>query len=153
MKKGSSSILLLDVNVLVAMAWPNHQFHLAAIQALETNPDRWATCALTQLGFISLSSNLAAIPTAKSPAEAVSLLEAIVADPLHVYLESLPSPVGKDARGALEKILGYKQVTDAYLLNLARSNDATFVTFDTRLKHMAGAETRLKILGQRGYLP
>jgi toxin-antitoxin system PIN domain toxin len=147
MKKDSSSLLLLDVNVLVAMAWPNHQFHVAAMRTLETNTDHWATCALTQLGFVRLSSNPAAIPTAKSPAEAVSLLEAMVGDPLHVYLESLPSPVGRDSHGALEKILGYKQVTDAYLLSLARSNDATFVTFDTRLKHLAGAETRIRIPG------
>ena len=146
MKKGSSSLLLLDVNVLVAMAWPNHQFHIAAMQALETNPDRWATCALTQLGFIRLSSNPAAIPTAKSPAEAASVMEAMTRDPLHVYLESLPVPVGTESRRVFENIMGHKQVTDSYLLALARKNDATFVTFDTRLKHLA-AQTRIRILG------
>ncbi len=66
MKKASSDLLLLDVNVLLALAWPNHQFHAAAIAALSSRA-RWATCALTQLGFIRLSSNPAAIATAKSP--------------------------------------------------------------------------------------
>ena len=53
MRKGSSEQpkgpLLLDVNVLLALAWPNHQFHVAAIERLERKKERWATCALTQL--------------------------------------------------------------------------------------------------------
>lgn len=146
MKTESSSLLLLDVNVLLALAWPNHQFHAAALQELQSRRDRWATCALTQLGFIRLSSNPAAIPTAKGPAEAASLLEAMVADPLHVYLESLPSPVAKDCRGALGGILGSRQVTDAYLLMLARRNRAIFVTFDTRLEGLADPETPIRVL-------
>jgi len=34
MKKVSSDLLLLDVNVLLAIAWPDHQFHATAIAAL-----------------------------------------------------------------------------------------------------------------------
>jgi toxin-antitoxin system PIN domain toxin len=146
MKTDSSSLLLLDVNVLLALAWPNHQFHVAALRALQSRRDRWATCALTQLGFIRLSSNPAAIPTAKGPAEAAALLEAMVADPLHVYLESLPSPVAKGCREAFARILGSRQVTDAYLLTLARRNRAIFVTFDTKLEGLADPETRIRVL-------
>jgi len=68
-------------------------------------------------------------------------MEAMTADPLHVYIESLPAPAG------FENIVGYKQVTDAYLLALARRNEAIFLTFDARLKHLAGAQTKIKILG------
>ena len=146
MKTGSSNLLLLDVNVLLALAWPNHQFHAAALRALYSRRGRWATCALTQLGFIRLSSNPVAIPTAKGPAEAASLLGAMVADPSHVYLESLPSPVAKDCRGAFGGILGSRQVTDAYLLTLARRNHAIFVTFDTKLEGLADPETRIRVL-------
>ena len=146
MKKESSSLLLLDVNVLLALAWPNHQFHVAALRALQSRRDRWATCALTQLGFIRLSSNPAAIPTAKGPGEAAALLEAMVADPLHVYLESLPCPVAKGCREAFARILGSRQVTDAYLLTLARRNRAIFVTFDTKLEGLADPETRIRVL-------
>jgi predicted nucleic acid-binding protein len=99
MKKASSDLLLLDVNVLLAIAWPNHQFHAAAIAALSSQ-NRWATCALTQLGFIRLSSNPAAIPTAKTPQEATGLLARLVADSLHTYLDSLPAPVSEDCRDA-----------------------------------------------------
>ncbi|HEY4052663.1 MAG TPA: hypothetical protein VGL74_02910, partial [Terriglobales bacterium] len=73
MKKTSSDLLLLDVNVLLAIAWPNHQFHAAAVAALASR-SHWATCALTQLGFIRISSNPAAIAAARSPREATGLL-------------------------------------------------------------------------------
>jgi uncharacterized protein len=145
MKKGSSNLLLPDVNVLIGLAWPNHQFHSVALRMLAASTDRWATCALTQLGFIRLSSNPAVSPAAKSPSEAAALLEAMTGDALHVYLESLPAPVA--SRRHFEKVLGHKQVTDAYLLALARRYNATFVTFDTRLTELAGPETRIQVLG------
>ncbi|MBI1791058.1 MAG: PIN domain-containing protein [Acidobacteria bacterium] len=147
MRKGSSDLLLLDVNVLLAMAWPNHQFHADAVWRLEAGADRWATCALTQLGFIRLSSKPAAIPTAKSPAEAALLLSGMVRDPRHVYLESLPPPVGDESRDMFEKIFGYRQVTDIYLIALARRHRATFVTFDTRLQGLSGPAASVEILG------
>src|SRR5262249_7136524 len=95
MKKASSDFLLLDVNVLLALAWPTHQFHATAPAALSSR-NRWATCALTQLGFIRLSSNPAAVATAKSPREAAGLLARLVADSLHVYLDTLPAPASAD---------------------------------------------------------
>jgi predicted nucleic acid-binding protein len=57
MKKGSSDVLLLDVNVLLAIAWPNHQFHTTAIAAVSPQ-NRWATSALTELEFIRLSQTV-----------------------------------------------------------------------------------------------
>jgi toxin-antitoxin system PIN domain toxin len=148
MKKATSDLLLLDVNVLPAMAWPNRQFHLAAIQRLESSRNRWATCALTQLGFIRLSSNSAAVPSPRRPAEAAALLRIMVQDARHVYLEALPSPIAQDFSAALEGLLGHQQVTDAYLLALARRHGATFVTFDTRLKHLTAPGATVEVLGQ-----
>jgi predicted nucleic acid-binding protein len=55
--------------------------------------------------------------------------------------------VAKESRSRFEKILGSRQLTDAYLLMLARRHNATFVTFDTRLKNLAGAETKVRVLG------
>ncbi|MEO7141929.1 MAG: TA system VapC family ribonuclease toxin [Bryobacteraceae bacterium] len=142
-----SSLLLLDVNVLVAIAWPNHQFHATAVRRMESSEDRWATCALTQLGFIRLSSNPAAVSSAKSPGEAVALLALMTSDHLHTYLEALPSPLEKDTGARFDRILGSKQVTDAYLLALAHRNDAIFLTFDTRLKTLAGHGIKTEVLG------
>ena len=146
MKKGSSDLLLLDVNVLLAIAWPNHQFHAAAVKALSSRK-RWATCALTQLWFIRLSSNPAAIATAKSPQEATGLLSRLIADSLHVYLDCLPAPASEDWRDAFAELLGHQQVTDAYLLRLAAANNAMLVTFDRRLESLAGGRPRVTVLG------
>ncbi len=144
MKKGSSNLVLLDVNILIALAWPNHQFHTIAHRTMAASKDRWATCALTQLSFIRLSSNPAVSPAAKSPAEAAALLAEMTGDALHVYLESLPAPAR--SRQEFEKTLGATQVTDVYLLMLARHYNATFLTFDKKLKDLAGPETRIQIL-------
>lgn len=145
MKKASSDLLLLDVNVLLAIAWPNHQFHATAIAALSAG-NRWATCALTQLGFIRLSSNPAVVAPAKSPHAAAGLLERLVADSLHVYLDSLPAPASEKWREAFARVLGHQQVTDAYLLKLAAANGAVLVTFDRRLESIAGDQARVRVL-------
>ena len=146
MKKASTDFLLLDVNVLLALAWPNHQFHATAIAALSSR-NRWATCALTQLGFIRLSSNPAAVATAKSPHEAAGLLALLVADSLHAYLDTLPAPASEDWRDAFGALLGHQQATDAYLLRLAAANDAVFVTFDRRLESVADGRAKVRVLG------
>jgi hypothetical protein len=146
MKRVSSELLLLDVNVLLALAWPNHQFHAAATRRLEASKERWATCALTQLGFIRLSSNPAAVVAAKTPGEAATLLAAMVQDSLHVYLKSLRAPSDQESIRVFEKILGSKQVTDAYLLSLARQHKAKLLTFDARLKALSSNEKEIEVL-------
>ena len=61
--------LLLDVNALMALAWPNHQHHRAVVDRLDRPPaPEWATCALTQLGFVRLSSNPAVVGVRRTPA-------------------------------------------------------------------------------------
>jgi toxin-antitoxin system PIN domain toxin len=146
MKKAFSDLLLLDVNVLLAIAWPNHQFHVAATAALSRS-NRWATCALTQLEFIRLSSNPAAVGAAKSPQEAATLMARLAADSLHVYLGSLPAPAAAGWREAFAEILGHQQVTDAYLVGLAAAHDAVLVTFDRRMESIARDRARVRVLG------
>jgi toxin-antitoxin system PIN domain toxin len=146
MKKTSSDLILLDVNVLIAIAWPNHQFHGTATLRLERNDQRWATCAITQLGFIRLSCNPSAVSSPKFPWEAASLLEVIVQDPLHTYFESMPAPAGAGSLEMLKRAVGHKQVTDAYLLELARHHKAVFVTFDSRLQALADGRTKVEVL-------
>ena len=146
MKKGSSSLLLLDVNVLLALAWPNHQFHWAATKRLARGKERWATCALTQLGFIRLSSNPAVVGVPKSPWEAASILALLTQDSRHVYWDSLPSPATRMFTESLQLILGSKQVIDSYLLTLAVRSHATLLTFDFRLASFAQAEGAIEVL-------
>ena len=56
------SVSLLDVNVLLALAWPTHVHHLAAHRWFAENYGTWwATCLLTQLGFVRLSMQPAVV--------------------------------------------------------------------------------------------
>ena len=46
------TIALLDVNVLLALAWPNHMHHADSKAWFDREaPHGWATCALTQLSL------------------------------------------------------------------------------------------------------
>jgi uncharacterized protein len=146
MKKASSELLLLDVNVLLALAWPNHQFHVAATRRMEGSQERWATCALTELAFIRLCSNPAAVPAAKTPAEAAMLMAAMARDSLHTYLKSLRAPSDEESIRIFERTLGTKQVADAYLLSLARQYKAKLLTFDARLKALSRNEGEIEVL-------
>ncbi len=130
--------LLLDVGTLLALAWPNHQFHGAVVRRLERRPlPAWATCALSQLGFVRLSSNPAVVNVRKTPAEAVAILAGLTRDRRHRYLDRLPPlpAVG----GRFDHLLGHQQVTDAYLVAVAAANEAVLVTLDHRLSSGASA--------------
>jgi len=58
---------LLDVNVLVALAWPTHLHHEPAHHWFHRRRiNGWATCTLTQIAFVRLSCQ---------PSIAVTLLQ------------------------------------------------------------------------------
>jgi predicted nucleic acid-binding protein len=109
----------------------NHQFHRLSVARFSNPRMRWATCAVTELGFIRLSSNPATGLGSKTPAEAASLLRTMTRDKGHRYFEALPSPA---AGGQWNVLLGRRQVTDAYLLEIAKRNRAVRLTFDARLR-------------------
>lgn len=124
---------LLDVNVLVALAWPPHVHHAAARAWFrQIAPTGWATSALTESGFIRVSSNVTVIPDARSPLEAATLLRALCQVGRHEYW-------GDEVRmvDALEGVHGYRQVTDAHLLQLAAQHAGAVATFDSGLIALA----------------
>ena len=147
MKTASSKarLLLLDTNALLALAWPNHQFHRAVVRRLDRRPiPDWATCLLTQLGFVRLSSNPAVVDVRRTPGQALELLSRLIADHHHTYLEVLPSLLSVES--TLRPLLGHQQVTDAYLVAVAEANDATLLTLDQRLVGTVTARHRVEAL-------
>jgi len=137
--------LLLDVNTLLALAWPNHQFHRTVVARLDQRPaPRWATCALTQLGFARLSSNPVIVEVEQTPRQALGVLAKLVADRGHRYFESLPALL--DVASYFQSLLGHQQVTDAYLLALAVSHDAVLLTLDRRLVPPVRARSHLEVI-------
>ncbi|MEP7366969.1 MAG: TA system VapC family ribonuclease toxin [Acidobacteriota bacterium] len=133
----SQELLLADVNVLLALAWPNHQFHRLATTRFQDRAQQWATCALTELAFIRLSSNPATGLGAKRPAEAAALLAAMTSDPAHEHLSAMPSSASEGFDHVWSLLAGHQQVMDAYLVCLARHHKATLLTFDFRIAALA----------------
>ena len=130
-------LLLLDANVLLALAWPNHPFHHRAVARLARRERRrWATCLLTQAAFVRLSSNPAVIPGAKTPAEAGEILGRLIDDRDHVFLEAKSKQLAR-LQELLARCHGHNQVNDAFLIWLALSHEASVLTFDVSLRHLA----------------
>lgn len=124
-------ISLLDVNLLVALAWPNHVHHRTALRWFgEHREEGWATCPLTQSGFVRISSNRKVLPEAKTPREAALLLRRIVALPHHLFWEDDIS-LATSEEVDLSRILGHRQVTDAHLLALALRRGGRLATLDS----------------------
>ena len=128
---------LLDTNVLLALAWPSHEFHEAAHGWWSHSRKRWATCALTELAFIRLSSNPAFTRDAVTPYQAATLLERLIALGQHEYWTDLPRLRREDFRD----LRGHKQLTDFYLAKLAAVREAKLATFDSRIHATTAPET------------
>src|SRR5580698_10054789 len=92
----------------------------------------WATCPLTQAGFVRIVSNPAFSPDAVSPRVAINTLQANLKHPSHQFWPDDIS-VPEALQPLLERLAGHGQVTDAYLLGLAIRKQARLATFDHAL--------------------
>lgn len=125
---------LLDVNVLLALAWPNHAQHVAVHAWFAKNRTvGWGTCIVTQLGFVRISSH----PSIKhhvSTQEAVHKLSEIVAEPDHSFWSEPPGGLANLGFGqTIPTTLTHSQVTDSYLATVAIVNEGALATLDRDL--------------------
>jgi toxin-antitoxin system PIN domain toxin len=129
---------LLDVNVLLALCWPNHPHHESAQGWFEQYSRRdWATCAITQLGFIRLSAHPRFSVDAKSPQTARELLMRLIGGAHHRYWQEPPSGVCTPKFDEIwESVLTHELVTDAYLVCVAKHNGGRVATFDRSLQRI-----------------
>jgi hypothetical protein len=128
---------LLDTNVLIALAWPNH-VHYRESQAWFENKGAagFRTCPITQTGFVRISSNLAFTRLAVTPGEALQLLDRITRLPGHDFWADDVSLA--EAFAGMKPILtGHRQVTDAYLLRLAARHGGVLATLDRGVAALA----------------
>lgn len=127
---------LLDVNALVALAWPNHVGHQAARKwFMSSAADGWRTTPVTESGFVRISSNRKAMPLATTPEIAGQMLEQLTQRGVRDFSPDGVRRVTGDAFG-LKELRGYRQVTDAHLLAVTAANAGRLVTFDTGLKDL-----------------
>ena len=109
---------LLDVNVLVGLAFPNHSSHHSAHSWFRREPDReWATCPLTQAGFLRVASRALGGNSADTR-KALAGLELDCRSPGH---EFWPLDIDlRDLSGAQRsRLIGPNQIADMQLLMLA----------------------------------
>lgn len=117
---------LLDGNVLVALAIDTHQFHERVQRWFDSQSETFATCAITEGTLLRVHMKLA---EDQSAAAAWFVLEAIHAMPDHVFWNDGFSYREVGFAG----LLGSKQVTDAWLAELARRHNAQLATLDIAL--------------------
>jgi toxin-antitoxin system PIN domain toxin len=124
------TVHLLDTNVLIALAWPQHVHHGEAHAWFsKVGREAWSTCPITQLGFVRISSNPKIIREAVSPREALALLEQMIALSAHQFWPDAIAPAQASTLSSLA-LVGHRQVTDAYLLALAQHRKGKLATFD-----------------------
>lgn len=120
---------LLDVNVLIALLDAGHVHHTTATSWLASAiHDGWASCPLTQNGCIRIMSQ-PAYPGALPAAQVGQRLAEAAAGPEHEFWPADISLLGAD-RFDWSRVLGHRQVTDAYLLALAVRHGGRLVSFD-----------------------
>lgn len=125
---------LLDVNALVALAWDSHIHHVRIRQWFAANASEgWATCPITESGFVRVSANPKVLPSPIGVADARRVLKSLRAADGHSFLADDVSIVDDD----VPKIVGHRQVTDAHLLTLAHRKGVRLVTFDAAVVTLA----------------
>jgi len=123
---------LLDVNVLIALLDGGHAMHARAMTWLEREAHRgWASCPLTQNGVVRIMSQ-PAYPTPRPAAQVAQRLAQACSAPEHVFWAADVSMLDTSVID-WQRLLGHRQITDAYLLALAVRNHGRLVTFDARM--------------------
>jgi hypothetical protein len=123
-------IRLLDVNVLLALAWRHHVHHGVASRWFAAHhSEGWATCPFTQASFVRLSCLGVAVKVSVSIAEAMAALESMVRFPDHHHWP-VSEPLASILPEIRGRLVGHGQVTDAILLDLAIRNGGALATFD-----------------------
>src|SRR5262245_29721132 len=120
-----SKVYLLDSNILIALATLEHSQNVRAANWFRKG-HRFATCPITQGALFRFHLRAGVDATAES---AKSLLESISNLPRHEFWPDDASYVDLPAAG----IIGHRQVTDAYLVLLARSHGGALATMDQAL--------------------
>ena len=127
-------IALLDINVLIALFDSTHIHHDLAHEWFADNRQHgWATCPITENGFVRIISNNRYPGRHTTVSDAISRLTTFIESGDHVFWADNISLVD----GAIfnpDLIGSHKKITDCYLLALAAINQGHLVTFDQSIQ-------------------
>ena len=120
---------LLDVNVLIALFNPSHVHHETAHDWFEDHRTAgWATCPLTENGFLRILSH----PQVAVEADRATLVASLRTFCASGHHERWPDAVSllDDSLFDPSAVISHRQITDVYLLGLAARMGGTLATFD-----------------------
>lgn len=148
-QSSSSPNYLLDVNSLIGLADPDSVWYTALHRWYDGGgKNNWGVCALTEAGFIRVTTN----PKYRGQQRTVDQAAAILAEfsrtdgyhywPIRDSWEKLTAPFAS-------RITGHQQITDAFLLGLAIHDNLVLVTCDTGIAYLAGDKFRQQLLTLR----
>jgi toxin-antitoxin system PIN domain toxin len=121
----TSKVYLLDADVLIALADDKSTSHQRAVDWFQPET-RFATCPITQGALLRHYMRQKVMPTIH---QAKSLLAGFTALPNHHFWPDDASYENMPTKG----VMGYRQVTDAYLVLLAAEHKGVLATMNEAL--------------------
>ncbi|HZP81842.1 MAG TPA: TA system VapC family ribonuclease toxin [Chthonomonadaceae bacterium] len=132
---------LPDIHALIALFDPKHIHHEPAQTWFTTaRTVGWATCPLTENGFLRIVSNPSYANLRLSITELAAGLRTLFTtytDNHQLYTDYIS--LCDTSLFDLNAVQGYRQLTDLYLLGLCQQRRATLVTFDEGIQQLKRA--------------
>jgi hypothetical protein len=123
-------VALLDVNVLVALFDADHVHHdLAHDWFAKHRAGGWATCPLTENGFLRIASSPRYRPDAERPDVLADHLRRFCSSGHHHFWPATISLRDQDLF-VVNAGWSHRQIADLYLLGLAKKMGGALATFD-----------------------
>ena len=144
------SVALLDVNVLVALFHPDHIHHEIAHDWFDGQRTHgWATCPTTENGLVRRLTHPKLATEISRPVDVAERLRTFRSSGHHHFWPDAVSLTDERVFNC-SFIRGHRQVTDVYLLGLAKSAGGALATFDgaIQLGAVKGAtKSNLMVIG------
>lgn len=140
----AARVCLLDINVLVALFFADHVHHdLAHDWFADHRRQGWATCPLTENGLVRVACQQPSDDVVR-PVDVVDHLARFCRDKHHHAWRDAVS-LTDAAIFSPQFIQGHRQLTDVYLLGLAKKMGGRLATFDRTipLKAVRGGTAEL----------
>jgi predicted nucleic acid-binding protein len=93
-----------------------------------------------------LSLNPQIVPAALTAPAALDLLRQLTAHPNHQFIAEMPALTSQSFDPLVARIQGYRQMSDATLLMLAKSHGLKLITFDRAIQALTPWPESLEIL-------
>jgi uncharacterized protein len=127
------SVFLLDVNLLIALLDSAHEHHLRAVKWFEAVKRRkWASCPLTENGFIRIVSQVSYPNSRRTPLHAGESLERFknaASGAYQFWADDIS--LSDSSLFDLSVLRGPKELSDVYLAGLALRRGGRLATLDS----------------------